>query len=494
VDLSARSFEILALLLARPDEVIGKAELFEAVWPGLVVEENTLQVHISTLRKALDADMVMTVHGRGYKYAGPRPVAVPAGPAPGEPSGLTASKTPMPSKPSIAVLAFQNMSGDVEQEYFADGVADDIITALSRTSGLFVIARNSSFTYKGRAVDVKQVGRELGVRYVLEGSVRKSGSRVRITGQLIDTSTGAHLWADRFDGGLEDVFDLQDRVTSSVVGAIAPRVERAEIERAKRKPTESLDAYDHYLRGLAGAHHWSAESVNSALFHFRRAIELDPDFAAPYGLAARCYGQLKARGHLADGEQELAQAEWLAKRAAELGPSDAVALSTAGLTLAYVVGDLEAGVALTDRALALNPNLGSAWFHGGWVKLYAGEPQQAIERFANAMRLSPTDSELWPIQDAMCAASFVIGDFQEAIKWANSALSAKPDFALSRVTLAACNQLLGRPAEAQREVQKLLVIEPSLRVSGLRKIMTELRHPEQFSTFSDALREAGLPE
>ena len=175
VDLSARSFEILALLLARPDEVVGKAELFEAVWPGLVVEENTLQVHISTLRKALDADLIMTVHGRGYKYAGPRPVAVPAGPAPGEPSGPTASETPMPSKPSIAVLAFQNMSGDIEQEYFADGVADDIITALSRTSGLFVIARNSSFTYKGRNVDVKQIGRELGVRYVLEGSIRRAG-------------------------------------------------------------------------------------------------------------------------------------------------------------------------------------------------------------------------------------------------------------------------------------------------------------------------------
>ena len=251
MDLSARSFDILALLLARPDEVIGKAELFEAVWPGLVVEENTLQVHISALRKALDAGMIMTVHGRGYKYAGPRPVAVPAGPAPGEPSGLTASETPMPSKPSIAVLAFQNMSGDVEQEYFADGVADDIITALSRTSGLFVIARNSSFTYKGRNVDVKQIGRELGVRYVLEGSIRRAGGRIRIAAQLINSATGEHLWVERYDGASEDVFDLQDQVASSVVGAIAPRLEQAEIVRTMRKPTSSLDAYDHYLRGLA---------------------------------------------------------------------------------------------------------------------------------------------------------------------------------------------------------------------------------------------------
>ena len=289
VDLSARSFEILALLLARPDEVIGKAELFEAVWPGLVVEENTLQVHISALRKALDADMIMTVHGRGYKYAGPRPVAVPAGPAPGEPSGPTASETPMPSKPSIAVLAFQNMSGDVEQEYFADGVADDIITALSRTSGLFVIARNSSFTYKGRNVDVKQIGRELGVRYVLEGSIRRAGGRIRIAAQLINSATGEHLWVERYDGASEDVFDLQDQVASSVVGAIAPRLEQAEIVRTMRKPTSSLDAYDHCLRGIAVFSAEPSEAGRKALTHFYRAIELDPDYAEAHGYAAMCF-------------------------------------------------------------------------------------------------------------------------------------------------------------------------------------------------------------
>src|SRR5215469_9254664 len=202
----------------------------------------------------------------------------------------------LPDKPSIAVLPFANMSGDAAQEYFADGMVDEIITALSRFRNLFVIARNSSFTYKGRAVDVKQVGRELGVRYVLEGSVRRAGDRLRIAGQLIDASTGGHLWADRFEGALAQVFDLQDQVTGSVVGAIAPKLEQAEIERAKRKPTVSLDAYDYFLRGLAGANRWTREDNNEALSLFNRAIEVDPNFASAYGMAARCYAQRKALG------------------------------------------------------------------------------------------------------------------------------------------------------------------------------------------------------
>jgi TolB-like protein len=214
----------------------------------------------------------------------------------------------LPDRPSIAVLPFQNMSGDPEQEYFADGVVEDIITALSRFKSLFVIARNSSFTYKGKTVDVKQVGRELGVRYVLEGSVRKSGNRVRITGQLVDTAVGAHLWADRFDGGLGDIFDLQDQVTTSVVGAIAPAVEQAEIERAKRKPTENLDAYDYYLRGMASMYRWTKEGFSEALQLFYKAIELDRAFASAYGLAAWCYFWRMANAWMTDREQEIAEA------------------------------------------------------------------------------------------------------------------------------------------------------------------------------------------
>jgi TolB-like protein len=266
------------------------------------------------------------------------------------------------------------VSGDPDQEYFADGMVEEIITALSRFRQLFVIARNSSFTYKGRAVDVKQVGRELGVRYVVEGSVRKAGERVRITGQLIDASTSAHLWANRFDGGLEDIFELQDQVTASVVGAIAPKLEQAEIERAMRKPTESLDAYDHYLRGMAAMHLWMREDNSEALLHFQRAIELDPNFASAYGLAARCYSQRKACGWVADRERESDAAERLARRAVELGKDDALALATAGITLAFVVGDLDDGAAYIDQALALNPNLAWAWLFNSFVKTLLGEP------------------------------------------------------------------------------------------------------------------------
>ena len=264
------------------------------------------------------------------------------------------------------MLPFQNMGGDLEEEYFADGVVEEIITALSRFRHLFVIARNSSFTYKSRSVGVKQVGRELGVRYVLEGSVRKVANRVRITGQLVDTSLETHLWADRFDGSLEDIFDLQDQVTACVVGAIAPKLEQAEIERAKRKPTESLDAYDVYLRGIASVYQYTKRRFEDALHLFYRAIDLDPDFAAPYGMAARCYARRKADGWTTDRVRQTVETARLARAAARFGKDDAVALCSGGFGLAYVVGDLDNGAAMIDRALLLNPKLAAAWTYGGW--------------------------------------------------------------------------------------------------------------------------------
>src|SRR5262245_49811992 len=302
---------------------------------------------------------------------------------------------PPSDRPSIAVLPFQNMSGDPEQEYFAEGMAEDIITALSRFKALFVIARNSSFTYKARAVDVKQVGRELGVRYVLEGSVRKAVNRVRITGQLVDTATGAHIWADRFDGDLGDVFDLQDQVTESVVGAIAPAVEKAEIERAKRKPTASLDAYAIYLRGLARLHQFGNRQANDeALRLFNRAIELDPEFATAYGRAAFCYLVARINGWIPDTANAIAEVKKLAKRAVELGKDDAIALSASGNALAFVVGELGVGAGLVDRALALNSNLAEGWNFGGWVKIWIGEPEEAIEHFGTDNRVITIEPSL----------------------------------------------------------------------------------------------------
>jgi len=400
----------------------------------------------------------------------------------------------LPDKPSIAVLPFQNMSGDPEQEYFADGVVEDIITALSRVRWLFVIARNSSFTYKGRAVDVKRVARELGVRYVLEGSVRKAASRVRIAGQLIDGSTGAHLWADRFEGALEDIFDLQDQMTASVVGAIAPRLQQAEIERAKRKPTESLDAYDYYLRGMASFYQWTREGMSEALRMFYRAIELDPDFASAHGMAAWCYGARKSYCWTTDRVQEIAETARLARRAVELGRDDAAALSAGGYTLAYVVGDLDDGAAFIDRALALNPNLATAWYHSGVARNWLGEPDSGIEHLGRAMRLSPLDPLIGWMQVATAHAHVFAGRYDVASSWAGMALRERPDHLNALRIAAASNALAGRLEQAQKALARLRQLDPARRVSNLRDTMGPYRRAEDVARYEEGLRRAGLPE
>ena len=399
----------------------------------------------------------------------------------------------LPDRPSIAVLPFQNMSGEPGQEYFADGVVEEIITALSRFRGLFVIARNSSFTYKGRAVEVKQVGRDLGVRYVLEGSVRKAGERLRITGQLIDASTGMHLWADRFDGGLAELFELQDRVATSVVSAIAPRLEEAEIARASRKPTADLSAYDYYLRGMAAMHLWTREGNEEALLYFRRAVELDPGFASAYGMAARCYAQRKAGGWMVDRVRDIAEAERVARRAIELGKEDALALATAGIALAYVVGDLDAAAAVVDQALTLNPNLAWAWAFGGFVKAWLGEPEAVIERITRAMRLSPRDPQLFNMQTAMAHAHFLAGRYIEALSWAEAAARGNPNFAFVNGVVAVNAALAGRPEVAEKAVARLRQLQPQLRVSDLMEIFP-FRQPEHRNKWIEGLLAAGIPE
>ena len=399
----------------------------------------------------------------------------------------------LPDKPSIAVLPFQNMSGDAEQEYFTDGIVEEIITALSRMRWLFVIARNSSFTYKGRSVDVKQVGRELGVRYVLEGSVRKAGSRLRITGQLIDTATGTHLWADRFDGGIEDVFELQDRITESVIGAIAPKLEQAEIERAKRKPTESLDAYDYYLRGLASLYRWTKEGVSDALEQLNRAIALDPDFASAYGVAAWCYFWRRVNGWMADRARETAESARLANRAAELGKDDAVALTFGGFALGYVNAAPEAGVALTDRALVLNPNMAAAWSASGILHAFLGHHDAAIERLERAMRLSPLDPLMYLRLTYAAMAHMLAGRYDEASALGEKACREQPNFLAAIRVGAVSNALAGRLDQARGYVARALELDPDLRISNLKDRFGPMR-PQDFAVYVEGLRKAGLPE
>ncbi len=450
------------------------------VWPGLAVEENNIQVHISALRKALDEGKdgqayVITVPGRGYRLVGTKAaLSFSVGDVEPRPGPV------IPDKPSIAVLPFQSMSDDPAQQYFADGVVEEIITALSRFSGLFVIARNSSFTYKGRSVDIKQVGSELGVRYVLEGSVRRGGHRVRITGQLIDASTGAHLWADRFEGASEDIFDLQDQVTMSVVGAVAPRLEQAEIVRAKRKPTESLDAYDYYLRGMEHFYQDIRESIDQAMRLFSRAIELDPAFAIAYAFGAACYVQRQALGWMTDRQKEVSETARLARKAVQLDRDDAVVLSRAGHALAYVVHEFDAGQLFIDRALALNPNLAMAWNSSAWLRVWMGDPETAIQHFAQFKRLSPLDITTPRMLGGGAFAHFFAGRYDEACSQAEQALQESPNQHAALRVSAASNALAGRIERARDALSRLRRIDPALRVSNLGDI-TPLRRPEDIA-------------
>jgi len=409
-------------------------------------------------------------------------------------TGNTSAGPALPDKPSIAVLPFQNMSGDPEQDYFADGMVADIITALSRMNSLLVIARNSSFTYKGRTVDVEQVGRELGVRYVLEGSVRRANNRVRITGQLIDAATGVHLWSERFEGTLEDIFDLQDQVTSSVVGAIAPKLEHAEIERAKRKPTGNLDAYDYYLRARASLYQWTRESNDDVLRLLYKAIELDPSFASAYGVAAWWYVWRKTQGWIIDSAQENAEGTRLARRAVELGKDDALALSSGGYALAHIAGDFDDAAAYIERALVLNPNSAQTWLNSGWVRVWRGEPEVAIEHVARAMRLSPLDPILFRMQGATALSHFFAGRNDEASSWAERALRENPGMQQALRIATASHALAGRIDAAQKAAARMRALDPDLRISNLNNRLPPLRRPEDYARYKDGLRRAGVPE
>lgn len=499
VTMTPQVFDLLEYLIRNRERVVSKGDLIAAIWGGRIVSESALTTSINAARSAVtdtgaEQRLIRTLPRKGIRFVGAvHETQMSKGAIADPATELTSPALPLPDRPSIAVLPFQNFSGDPEQDYFADGVVEDIISALSRKRWLFVIARNSSFTYRGRTVDVKRVGRELGVRYVLEGSVRKSAKLVRLTGQLIDAATGVHLWADRFDGDLEDIFDLQDRMTASVVGAIAPTLEQAEIERAKGKPTESLDAYDYFLRAMARFYRWSRVTNDEAMQLFYKAIEFDPEFAAAQAMAAWCYAWRKISGWMADPAREIAEGARLAWRAVELGKVDAVALARAGHALALLIDDLDNGAACVDRALVLDPNLARGWYASGWVRNYRGEPELAIEHLARAMRLSPLDPTLYHMQAGTAFAHLLAGRFDEASSWAETAFRQEQNYHPAAVVKAASDALAGRAEEAGRAMERLRRIDPTLRVSNL-KDRHPIRRPADLARLADGLRMAGLPE
>jgi tetratricopeptide (TPR) repeat protein len=348
-------------------------------------------------------------------------------------------------------------------------------------------------SYKGRAVDIKQVGRELGVRYVLEGSVRRSSSKVRITGQLIDSATGAHLWADRFDVELKDIFELQDQVTSRVVGAIAPRLELAEIQRAKSKPTDSLDAYDHFLRGMASFNQATRKGVDESLKSFMKAIELDPSYADPYGWAVIVYARRKQGLWMADVDAEVAEGMRLSRKAIELGKDDAGPLCAGGFGVAFLGGQLDVGRALVDRALVLNPNLAVAWMSSGWIRSYVGEPETALEHLAHGMRLSPLDAQIFPVLYGSVAGSALCGPIRR-IRWmGHKSVTGAAGLLACVMNYAVASALAGRLDDARSTMSRVLQIDPSIRLSKM-PILSVLRRSEDRSRVYDGARLAGMPE
>ena len=361
----------------------------------------------------------------------------------------------LPDKPSIAVLPFQNMSGDPEQEYFADGMAEDIITALSSIAWLFVIARNSSFTYKGKAVDIKQVGHELGVRYVLEGSVRKAGNRLRITGQLIDAATGSHIWADRFDGAMEEVFDLQDRITISVAGAIEPALLEQEIKRSRERSTDDLTAYDLALRARPYATSWTQEGALEGLALARRAIALDPNFGTPLATAAWCQAMLYAGGWAADLEAAKREGTEFAWRAARAAPNDTYVISTAAGALDLFDEEYHVLLALIDKALVLSPSSAYAWFWSGFLRLFSGSAEIAIEHFEKSLRLDPRTPRRPFHQGGLGACYFFQRRFADAVAELESSRRQVPTYITASLVLAACYTHMGRLADARATIARL---------------------------------------
>lgn len=502
IAIGPKVFDLLLFLIQNRDQVVTRDDLLQAVWEGRIVSESTLTSQINAARKAIgdtgkEQRLIRTAARKGIRFVGkiaeqesPANASVTDSTIAGERLGPILT---LPDSPSIAVLPFRNLSGDVEQDYFADGIVEDVIAALSRIRWLFVIARNSSFTYKGKTVDEKQVGRELGVRYVVEGSVRQSDNRIRITGQLVDAATGTHLWAERFEGTLHDIFELQDQIATSIVGAIASQLERAEIERARRKPTGNLSAYDNYLRAMPHLHRGTREAIDAALPLLYKAMALDPEFASAHAMAAWCHFWRKVNGWMTDWQRETVEGVRLARLAVELGKDDAVALTRGGHALAHLAGDVEGAIALVDKALVLNPNLAAAWFLGGFLRTESGDPDAAIEFFTRAMRFSPLDPEMFRMQAGMALSHLFAGRFDMASSWAEQSFRQLPSFLLVVAIIAASQALAGRVEQARAAVEHLRKLDPAFRVSSLGGWIP-IRRPEHLARFETGLRLAGLPE
>jgi TolB-like protein len=500
VAIAPQVFDLLAYLIGNRQHVISKNDLIAAVWERRVVTDAALATRLNSARAAIgdsgdEQRLIKTLQRKGFRFVGGvREVD-------GEVDTAASNATPIQAipipadKPSIAVLPFQNLSDDPGQDYFADGLVEDIITALSRFRSLYVIARQSSFTYKGKTVDIKQVGRELGVRYMLEGSVRKAGARLRITGQLIDAETAVHIWADRFDGALDDVFDLQDKVTRQVVGSIAPELDRAEMERARRRSGGNIDAVTAFYRGLPHTEFpTSAENNDSAMKDFKGAIALDPNLACAYGGVAGCLGWRRANRWPHDVAEDNAELLRLADRLKAMGTDDALALSVVGFNLFWFQLDYDGGAEMIERAIHANPNYARAYNFRGLLRAWNGGADEAIADFERTMMLSPRDPFNYNAMLGIALAHHNAGRHAEAAGWADRAVRAFPPFFLVGMGQAIlCYVGADRMDDARR-----LMTECKRQAPGWRRSTAVpppwVRSPRLRAEFMEAFVKAGLPD
>jgi adenylate cyclase len=498
IETEPQVFELIAFLCTNPGRLIGYDEIIDKVWNGRIVSDAAIATRINAARKALGDDgtaqrVIKTVRGRGLRFQ-LEPVSKSIEPR-AYPSILDASNDDAEPKshldgPSIAVLPFDNMSRDAEQEYFTDGIVEDIITGLSRVTQFLVIARNSTFAYKGRSVDVRQVGRELGVRYVLEGSVRKSGSRVRITCQLVDASTGHHIWVDRFDGDLVDVFDLQDQITSCVIGAIQPSIRAAETGRSQRKRPDNLVAYDFYMQALPHVASLERKANAIGLRLLEQALELEPNYAAALSMAAWCHAQRCVYNWTDEPEPESRLALQLADKAVKLAANDSFALSMLGAANT-LVREFDKAYELLQRAVELDPNCAWGWNRLGWLNGYLDRPNESIECFEKAIRLSPLDPINFNCFAGLGAAHFLQDRNDDAVRWLEKALAANPDARWAYRQLIPAYVCAGRMEDATRGLRLLIQDYPSLTCAKVRVAM--LYSGPTMDRICEGLARAGLP-
>jgi adenylate cyclase len=489
-------FDLLDYLIRNRERVVSKDDLVSAIWKGRIVSDEALTTRLKAVRSAIgdsgeEQRLIKTLPRKGVRFVGAVHEANwPSGTAT-VPDSAVGSSTPalaLPDRPSIAVLPFENMSGDREQEYFADGMVEEIITALSRFKSLFVIARNSSFTFKGKAVDIKEVGRSLGVRYVLEGSVRKASGKVRITGQLIDAVTGAHIWADRFERELTDVFALQDEVTVAVVSAIQPKLLQIEIAMAARRRPENLTAYDCFLRALQQYNLLTREGFAEALRLAHRALELDPSFGTVAAVAGVCHMRNVLHGYAIDPQFERKEAIRLSRLALSIDDGDPDTLAWAAAISSFLIGAHESDLEMADRAVALNPNCFYAWQARGHVYRIAGLPQEALRSFERAMRISPVG--LQSTFDGMGMALIELRRFDEAIVAGKKAQRQNPSYPPAYRCLASAFAHLGRDVEAREAAARLLEFDPAFTISAF----IAQGGQANLKLTIEGLRKAGLPE